>query len=204
MSGLLRSELSILKRLTTPSKVQDYLQKLDIHFEDKYWSPRRVMREQKAQCFEGAVLAALAFSLHGQPPLLIDLKSTSEDQEDHVIAPFRRNGRWGAVSKTNHAVLRYREPIFRDLHALAASYFHEYFLHSGRKTLLSYSKPLNLRLFNKRGWATSEESLEYLVEALDRQPHIRITPTSSRTGLRRADDIEIKAGKLVEQKRKKT
>ena len=76
MFGLNRSELTILRRLSTPRKIQDFLDHLPINFEkqgDTHMSPRRVLRERKAHCVEGALLAAVALWLRGQPPLLLDL-----------------------------------------------------------------------------------------------------------------------------------
>ena len=54
----------------------------------------------------------------------MDLKTTDDDV-DHVVTLFKFRRHWGAISKTNHGVLRFREPIFRDLRELAASYFHD-------------------------------------------------------------------------------
>ena len=81
---------------------------------DTMMSPRRVLRENRAHCMEGALLAACVFALQGRRPLLLDLVSAKGD-DDHVIALFQEHGRWGAVTKTNHAVLRYREPVYRHL-----------------------------------------------------------------------------------------
>lgn len=81
----------------------------------------------QAHCIEGALLAALALYVRGEKPLLLDLSRQKTDQE-HVVALFRKNGYWGALSKTNHAVLRYRDPVYRTVRELALSYFHEYFL----------------------------------------------------------------------------
>jgi hypothetical protein len=92
-------------------------------------SPRRVLRENKAHCIEGAFLAAAALMLAGEKPLLLDLKTLPSDDE-HVVALYKRNSRWGAISKTNHATVRFRDPIYINVRELAASYFHEYFLDS--------------------------------------------------------------------------
>ena len=135
----------ILEKLNTPSKIQDFLNGLSFNFEKKgetLKSPARVLREKDAHCLEGAILGAHILSLHGFPPLILHLESTREDY-DHVIAPFKINGRWGALSKTNHAVLRYREPVYKNIRELVMSYFHEYFLDNGKKTLRKYSRPLN-------------------------------------------------------------
>ena len=200
--GFSAKELKVLTRLSTPRKIQDFLEKLPINFETKgetCMSPRRVLREQKAHCIEGALLAAAALWLHGEPPLLLDLMSKDGD-DDHVVALFKQHGHWGAISKTNHAVLRYREPIYRTVRELALSYFHEYFLDNGRKTLRSYSEPLDLRKFKSKNWTTSEKDLWYITWELNKAPHAKIlTPQMSRT-LRKADPIEIRAGKITQQK----
>ena len=103
---------------------------------------------------EGALVAALALWMHGKPPLVLDLRTTPDDV-DHLVTLYRRGGYWGGITKTTHAVLRYREPIYRDVRELAASYFHEYFLDSGKKTLRQYSEPFDLRKW-KGDWMTAE------------------------------------------------
>ena len=75
----------------------------------------------------------------------MDLTATREDA-DHVVTLFRRDGCWGAISKSNHVWLRWRDPVYRSLRELAMSYFHEYF-NSGRKTLRTYSVSIDLRRF---------------------------------------------------------
>src|SRR5690606_22648808 len=136
--GFTKDELKIIKKLNTPSKIQDFLNSLEINIEedgDTSYSPRTVLKKRKAHCVEGAVLAAAILRFHGQKPLILDLE-TSNDDFDHVIALFNKNGYWGAISKTNHAVLRYREPVYKTIRELVMSYFHEYFLNkNGKKTL---------------------------------------------------------------------
>jgi len=200
MLGLNKQELRILKKLNTPRKIQDFLNKLQINFEKKgetCMSPRKVLREKKAHCIEGALLAALCLKLHGEKPLLVDLKTTKDDFE-HVIAVFKKNGKYGAVSKTNHAVLRYREPLYRDIRELVMSFFHEYTDNKGRKTLRSFSVPVNLDRFNKKDWMTDEEDLWYIHDYLDNVKHYPILDRKQISGLRKADKIEIKAGKIAE------
>ena len=137
--GFTEEELRILRKLRTPVKVQDFVNSLEENFEkngETCMSPRKVLRERKAHCVEGALLASVALRLQGHKPLIVDLNSAPGD-DDHVLAVFRKAGKWGAITKTNHAVLRYREPIYRDIRELAISFFHEYFLNSnGKKTSL--------------------------------------------------------------------
>jgi len=201
--GFNPDELRFLRKLNRPAKIQDFLETLPINFESKgetLMSPRRVLQERCAHCMEGALLAAAALAVAGHKPLLLDLVTVEKDYY-HVVAPFQIAGFWGAISKTNHAVLRYREPIYKTIRELALSYFHEYFLDDGSKTLRSYAGPFNLSRFNKKHWATSEEDLWWLSDELDKVKHCQILSQKQKTGLRRADKIEITAGKLEEWKR---
>lgn len=198
---LLREERAIFKRLATPRKIQDFLVSLPMNFEEKgdtLFSPRRALRSGKAHCFEGALLAAAAFWFHGERPLLLDLKTTDDD-DSHVAALFKQRGRWGAVSHTNHAVLRYREPIYLSVRELALSYFHEYFLNkNGAKTLRSYSSPFDLSRVRGREWLTAEENVWYVDALLDKSPHHAILTPALIRNLRPADPIERQAGEIVE------
>ncbi|OGL87223.1 hypothetical protein A3I40_03640 [Candidatus Uhrbacteria bacterium RIFCSPLOWO2_02_FULL_48_12] len=201
MFGFDRQEMKLLRALNSPSRIQDYLETIKINFADTCLSPRRVIREKKAHCLEGAMMAAAALLIHGERPLLLDLRAVKRD-DDHVVALFRQDNHWGAISKTNHAVLRYREPVYKNIRELVMSYFHEYFLNNGKKTLREYSQPIDLTRFLKRGWLTSKDDLWYISEYLDAVPHKKILNSSSIAKLRRADPIEIKAGKIVQWKRR--
>lgn len=201
--GLSATELRGLKRLDTPIKIQNFLDALPFNFEKKgetHMSPRRVLRTRRAHCLEGALLAALALHLHGEEPLLLDLVSLPHD-DDHVVALYKRNDYWGAISKTNHATIRFRDPVYKTLRELAISYFHEWFMNSnGEKTLQSYSKPLNLKRFGTK-WITAEEELWWLDKELNALSHYALVPKGNRKYIRKADPMELKAGSFVEWKR---
>ena len=198
-----KKEKALMKKLNTPEKVQDFLNSLNFNFEkDKRQtlkSPILVLRKGNAHCTEGAILGAYILSLHGFTPYLMHLKTVKGDY-DHIVAPFKVRGLYGALSKTNHAVLRYREPIYPNIKALALSYFHEYFLDDGRKTLRQYSKLLDLNIFED-GWPFMEDDLWGIDQELDKIKHYDIIPKPYIKKLRKADKVEIKAGKIVEQKR---
>ena len=201
MLGFAKKEISLLKKLNTPTKVQDFLNSLKFNFEKRggtLKSPLRVLREKNAHCIEGTILGAYILSLHDFPPLVLHLKTTKNDF-DHVIAPFKINNCWGALSKTNHAVLRYREPIYKNIRELVMSYFHEYFTDDGKKTLRQYSRPLNLNIFEKN-WPIEKADLWGIDQELDKIKHYDILPKSGFSRLRKADKVEIKAGKVVEYK----
>lgn len=206
MFGLTKAEERILRKLTTPSKVQDFLDSIPQNFEqggDTHLSPRRVLRENRAHCIEGALLAATAFWLQGRKPLLMDMRAKKGDF-DHVVALYTENGHWGAVSKTNHATIRFRDPVYPTLHALALSYFHEWFLNTtGQKTLVSFSRPLDL---SKQGtsWITSEEDLFDLDDELDALPHTPLVPKGNERFIRSADPMELRAGRFVEWEKTRT
>lgn len=198
--GLTKKELSLLRRLNTPGKIQNFLDDIPTNFElngETNMSPRKTLREGKAHCFEGALIAALALWINGHKPLIMDLKSIHPDV-DHVVAPYKINGYWGCVSKTNHATIRYRDPVYKTIRELAMSYFHEWFLDkNGKKTLKSFSEPLDLRKY-KKDWVTEEKDLWDLVDILDGLPHFKVAPDKNLKLLRTADTMERKAGKIVE------
>jgi hypothetical protein len=190
-------ELRPLRRLRTPRRIQDFLNDLKTNHErtgETCSSPIVTLRRGTAHCLEGALVAALALWMNGEPPLLLDLRTTRDDF-DHIVTLFRRGVHWGGITKTSHAVLRYREPIYRDMRELAVSYFHEYFLDTGKKTLRQYSAPFDLRRW-KEDWISAEEDLWSLEKAIDRSKHYDLLTRAQIAGLRRADPVEIRAGKL--------
>jgi len=194
-------EFSVFKKLRTPAAVQDYLNGLGMNFTGRrhtYVSPLVVLQTGKAHCMEGAMFAAAALWHQGRPPLLLDLKTTNAD-DDHVVALFKEGNRWGAVSKTNHAVLRYRDAVYRDSREVAMSYFNEYFLDSGVKTMRSFSVPFDL---SKHGadWLTSRNDLADIAADLDFSKHVSIVKKGTERKLRLADKSEIEAGKVLEEK----
>jgi hypothetical protein len=205
IEDLTAEERRLFRRLRTPGAIQDYLDRIPINFEpdgQTCRSPRGVLRAGVAHCLEAAHLAAAAFWFHGRAPLLLDLKARRDDF-DHVVAPFLERGRWGAISKTNHAVLRWRDPVYFSPRELAMSYFHEYFKDNGRKTLVSHSRPFDLSR-RDAGWVTSEKNLWHLQYALDRARHDPIAPRRALRRLRPAAELERRAGRLVEWRKPKS
>lgn len=203
MFGLSSEELALLRKLDTQGKIQDFLDAFPSNlsrYSDSCSSPRMALRKGRAHCIEGAFIAATALWLQGERPLLMDLKAEKPDF-DHVVTLFKKNGYWGALSKSNHPVLRYRDPIYRTLRELALSYFHEYVLAStGNKTLRSYSRPFSLKRFGTE-WITSEEHLWDIALTLDESRHYPLLPPGGTRLLRKATDIERQAGRLQEWKR---
>jgi hypothetical protein len=201
-----KEEIAFMKKLNTPKKVQDFLDTIAINFEedgiDTLKSPLSVFRTKNAHCIEGAILAAYIFSIQGKPALLMNLKSNKKDF-DHTVALFKYNGYFGAISKSNHYSLRYREPVYKNIRELALSYFHEYFTDDGEKTLRKYSAPLNLNIFED-DWPIAEENLWGIGEELQEIKYYDIASKSILKNLRKADKIEIEVGKITEYKKKQS
>src|SRR5947208_17132977 len=136
------AERAVFRGLTTPEKIQRFLDRLAYNKEHggaTCRSPRGVLRDRTAHCMEGALFGAAGLRMMGHPPLLLDLEAVRDD--DHVLAIFRVRGHWGALAKSNYSGLRYREPVYRTLRELAMSYFEHYYNLRREKTLRNYSRP---------------------------------------------------------------
>jgi hypothetical protein len=196
--GLSKAEEKIYRKLSTPQKVQDFLNTLSIHpdeEDDTCNSPRVVLKQRKSHCMEGALLAASILWYHGHEPLLLDLVAHKTDF-DHVVVLFQQQGRWGAISKSNHSVLRWRDPVYLSIRELVMSYFHEYYLPDGTKSLYKFSKPFNLKKFGTK-WVTSDETLMTIADRLDESPHVEILSPAMKKNFRKADKVERVAGDLT-------
>jgi len=199
--GLSKAEFAVLRRLSTPQRIQDFLNGMSPNFEvdgETCLSVREVLRQRRAHCIEGAMLAACALWVHGEPPLLLDLRA--ERDYDHVVALFRRGGCWGAISKTNPALLRWRDPVYRSLRELAMSYLHEYANKRNQKTLRSYAGPFDLRRFDPRLWVTNGKNCWDVGATLDDLRHRPLVSRKQARGLRLRDAVERKAGALTEHR----
>ncbi|HSS26351.1 MAG TPA: hypothetical protein VLL50_00205 [Usitatibacter sp.] len=201
--GLAPREFAILKRLSTPAKIQAFLNTIPINHEiggETVLSVREVLRQRRAHCIEGAMLAAAALWANGDPPLVMHLDCDTSDYP-HVIALFRRGGAWGAISKTNGTPLRYRDPIYRTLRELALSYFHEYSNKRGHKTLRSYSISFDLRRIESADWVTAAKSCWKAHDRLTELRHFPLITARQERLLTRRDSFERKASRIVEYPR---
>jgi hypothetical protein len=188
------TERRLFRRLSSPAKVQIYLNRLAYDADYGARSPRWIIREARAHCFEGAIFAAAALRQLGHPPRLVDIRSRNDD--DHVIAVFKEGGQWGAVAKSNFTGIRFREPVYRSLRELVMSYFDFFFNSIGQKTMRSYSLPLDLSRFDDRRWMTTDEDLEYIGDELNIRKHIPVLTRSMIRRLNRVDPDLVKAGLL--------
>ncbi len=191
--GLTRDERRCLAGLRTPAQVQAYLDGLDYSADELYRSPRSVIRDRKAHCADGALFGAAALRRLGHRPLILNLLPNGRDDE-HLVALFRVDGLWGAVSKSNFSGLRFREPVYRTLRELAMSYFEAYYNVAREKTLRGYRAPLDLSRFDHLGWETSEEHLEHVVDQTDRCRRFELVPRGIERRLAPVDERSYQAG----------
>jgi len=73
---LTKPERQMVARLTTPNKIQIFLDGLPYSTEAIYRCPLRVLRERIAHCFDGALFAAASLRRIGYPPLILELIPT--------------------------------------------------------------------------------------------------------------------------------
>jgi len=193
--ALTQSERRVIDRLTTPIRVQTFLDELPYSVESDYRCPLRVLRDRMAHCFDGALFGAAAMRRLGHPPLIVNMLANDQD-DDHMLALYRRDGHWGAVSKSNFAGLRFREPVYRTLHELVMSYFEQFYNVERKKTLRSYTVPLNLKPFDKFNWMISDGPLERIGKRLDEIRKVRLLTRRMITGLSLVDERSYRAGLL--------
>lgn len=158
--GLTAREYATLARTGTPPRIQAFLDALPANHEphgETVRSVRGVLRHREAHCIEAALVAACALWIHGEPPLVMHLDCAPSDHP-HVVALFRHGRHWGAISKSNHVGLRFRDPVYRTPRELAMSYLHEYVDTDGHKTLRSRSPAFDLRQVDPAHWVTCADS----------------------------------------------
>ena len=193
-----RCEQKIFARLTTPTRIQAFLDdELSYNIEpggDTCYSPRLVLRHRAAHCMEGAMVAAAALRRIGHPPLLVDLEAVRDS--DHVLAVYRSRGLWGAVAKSDYSGLRSREPVYRNIRELVMSYFEHYYNPAGEKTLRAYSRPVSLAQFDSGGWMTAERDVWEIPNYLCDLRHKSLFPAGAERSLARMDLRLYQAGRV--------
>ncbi len=187
-------EQKFFKQLDSPFNIQAYLDRIPYSEDSFYRSPRQVVRDGKAHCFDGALFAACALQFIGHRPLIVDI--LAENDDDHLLAIYKVHGYWGEVAKSNFVGLRFREPVYRTLRELVLSYFDSYYNLEKEKTMRGYTVPLDLSRFHHLQWMTSNENLERISEALDEIRQIRLLTPSMIRNLNPVDERSYQAGML--------
>jgi len=187
--ALTGAEERLIEKLDTPFKIQLFLDGLDYGVETVYRSPLRVLRERTCQCFDGAVFGAALLRRLRYPALVLNLLPNRRD-DDHVLALFRQSSHWGALAKSNFAGLRFREPVYRDLRELVMSYFEHYYNLHQEKTLRGFTRPLDLKAFDRRKWMTQDETMHLIAQRLD---EIRRVPILTRSMIARLSPVDSRS-----------
>ena len=120
-------EWKVIQKHKTPESVQTFLRSIRYNHElsgGTCHSFRRVLRENRAHCLEGALVGAVILEQHGFPPVFVSIES--QDKLDHVLFLFKRSGRYGAVARSRDIGLHGRKPVFRRVRDLVMSYFDAY------------------------------------------------------------------------------
>lgn len=202
--GLAKKESKFFKKLNTPNKIQDYLDSIPFNYEksgETCMSPINTLKEKKAHCIEGALLASVALWVNNKEPIIVNLKVNNKKDFDHIITIYNENGYYGAISKTNHNVLRWRDPVYKSIRELVMSYYHEYFLiPNGEKTLLGYTNPINLKKFGIK-WITRIDNLWDIAEKIYDAKIIEIVPKENKKLIRKAAKLERLSANIPEWKK---
>ena len=194
-AALTSQERQSISRLTTPAKIQAFLDDIPYSSEERYRSPLTVLRERCGHCFDGALFAAALLRRLGHAPRILDMLPNTRD-DDHVLALFQRDGYWGALAKSNFAGLRFREPVYRTLRELVLSYFESYYNIAGEKTLRGYTVPLNLAAHDKIHWMTRDDRLDDIGIRLGQIRTVKLLTPRMVAALSRVDERSYQAGML--------
>jgi len=186
-------ERRVLRRLRTPAHIQQFLDELGYDEQGGAASPRAVLRRGKANCFSGVLFACAALRELGHPPRLTWIDAASDD--GHCLALYQRNDFWGSLAKSNYTSLRSREPV-HSYHSLVLSYFDGYYNQYGKRTMRSFTEPIELEPFEPRGWRFRGGDLPYIDRAIDDAPIAWRLPRASIPLLSKVSEQVLKAGLL--------
>ena len=186
-------ERRILASLKTPAHIQRYLDELDYDTVDGATSPRAVMQRGKAHCYGGALFACAALRELGHPARMMFIDAVSDD--GHCIALYQVGDVWGSIAKSNFTSIRSREPVYSYL-ALGLSYFDGFFNSWGKRTMRSFTEPVDLEQFEPRGWRFAEDKMKYIDRAIDEAPLAWKLERAAIPRISKATDVLRRAGLL--------
>ncbi len=196
-SRLTAGQRKTLDKLTSPVKIQAYLDGTPYSPENQNRNPLRVIQDRLAHCLDGGLFGALALRRLGYPPLIVDLLPDPGMDDDHVLAIFKQGGCLGAVAKSNFAGLRYREPVYRDMRELVMSYFEDFYNVNGLRTLRYYTVTVDLSRYDANGWMWSDAGCDELEEVLKHLRKFRLISAKQAKALHPMDPLSYKAGTLA-------
>lgn len=181
----------IFLSLNTPFAIQQYLDSMPYIGEERDRSPLNVMLDGQCHCLDGGFLGTLALWRIGFKPLLIDIVPDLGKDDDHVLALYQIDGRWGAVAKSNYINLGFREPVYKNLRELVMTYFEHYVSIHQEKSLRGYTRPFDASRYTQLNWAWDEEGANQLfykhfygrktIPLITKQMAKRLSPVTDRT-----------------------
>ena len=186
LSAFTATERRLIASLSTPARVQAYLNALPYNTEPAPGSVtlrtfRGVVERRTAHCCEAALTAAVALEQHGYPPLVMSLESI--DGLDHVLYIYQARGRWGSIARSRDPGLHGRKAVFPSLRALALSYFEPFIDTTG--CVRAYGA-VDLRVLGRYDWRLSSGNVWKVSDLLYEIPHRPIRSSQQRVDRLRA------------------
>jgi hypothetical protein len=178
----------LVASLDSAVKIQQFLDTIPYNGGEDNRAPLRVMQERQCHCLDGGLLAAHLLARLGHPPKLVDMLPVPGIDDDHVLAVFRVNGLWGCVAKSNFTGLRYRDPVYRSIRELVMSYFEGFYNIDGIKTLRGYTRPLDLRRYDRWMWTTEQAGTDRIIKRLYSLSPVPVVPSASIPLIARLDE----------------
>jgi hypothetical protein len=195
LSSLSVENRTIVCGLDSPAKIQSFLDSVPYRPEDENYCPVSIFRDGKAHCFDGGLFAAACLRLLGHPPVIVQMIPWNDD--DHILAIYKRGKCFGALAKSNFVGLRYREPVYLSLRELIMSYFDVFYNMDYDFSLRGYSVPLRLTQFDHLDWMGRDEGAQMIARRLPTLRQKPILAPEMIQQLGKADPITFKAGMLI-------
>lgn len=164
----------VFREIDSPFAIQEYLYSMPYNAESRDRSPLNVMLDKQCHCLDGGFLAAFMLWKLGFKPLILDILPDPGMDDDHVLALYQIEGRWGAVAKSNYVNLGFREPVYKNLRELVMTYFEHYVSANRAKTLRGYTRPLDLARYVDKTWPYDEPAANRLYKKFYTRKPIRL------------------------------
>ncbi len=186
-----------LAALTTPARIQAYLDTLRYPSGPENRCLAQVMADGLAHCLDGGLFAAYALRRLGYPPVIVDILPDPGTDDDHILAIYRCGKAWGSLAKSNFTGLRLREPVYRGLRELVMSYFEAFFSMDRFKTLRYYTRPVHLARLDGMGWMACSGGIDAIEQHLHTLRLIPLLTPEMVACLSPVDPLTYRAGTLV-------
>lgn len=167
-----REGQSVLDKLDTPEKIQKYIDEEVVYDpvkEDR--SVRDVLKDRKAECYNGALFALACLLKHGYKVSIVELLARGD--EEHILCVYKEGSRYGSIAQSKFLGLKSREPIYKSLHDLVVSYMEFYFAFDGRYTLLSHTGMFPISKY-KNKWLYDSRTVVKMAKDLRKSKHFNL------------------------------